>query len=230
MQRFLRSAALAGTVVGVLALVACAADAPSRAADAPSGAPVSDAPPTERVAVIGDSLAAGLGLPDGSAWPWLVARDAGVTLIDRTCSGAGFTTVGDCGSDFAELAASLADEHPDIVLIQSSDNDFWDDPDDISSQTRRTVALLRSELPDTTIVGLSTVMWDDTGVEDESVQTSAALEGAVVGAGGVWVDLGDPLRGREQFVQDDLEHPTEAGQRALARAVERELAAAGITL
>lgn len=98
----------------------------------------------KRVAVIGGSLAAGLGPPDGSPWPWLVARD--------------------------------------------------------------------------------------TGVEDESVQTSAALEGAVVGAGGVWVDLGDPLRGREQFVQDDLEHPTEAGQRALARAVERELAAAGITL
>lgn len=124
-------------MVGIVALVACAADAPS-------GAAVSDAPQTERVAVIGDSLAAEVGPPDGSAWPWLVARD--------------------------------------------------------------------------------------TGVGDESVQTSAALEGAVVGAGGVWVDLGDPLRAREQFVQDDLAHPTEGGQRALARAVERELAAAGITL
>lgn len=236
-----RSAALALAVAGAALIAGCSAVSPSPAAspvadNAPTGqAPSPAATPAVaatpvRVAVIGDSLVAGYGLDAGLDWPSVLGRHSGADVLNLACSGAGFATAGDCGTDFAGLVPRAAAATPDIVLIQSSDNDFWDDPDDITVQTSRTVALLRDALPDATIVGLSTVVWDDADEREEMDLTSTALRSAVTDVGGVFVDLGDPLQEKTAWVQDDQEHPTAAGQRALARAVRRDLADVGVIL
>lgn len=232
-------AAITGTAVIALLVSGCAPD-PGSAADAAGGAaptfaaPVPTPNPTSktanrlRVTTVGDSLMSGYGLDLGQAWPTLLANKEHITLTNLACGGMGFVVSGDCGTPYAGLVPALAALQPDVVIVQSSSNDFGEDPDDIRSETITTVQEMHDAAPDARIIGLSTIWNDDADLPDDVASTSDDLRIAVGMVDGVFLDVGQPLSGHADWMQADDVHPTPRGQQAIEHAVLTSLQGAGI--
>ena len=220
-----------------IALSACAPNVPAAPSSSPS--PLSSSPshspgstaktdPRLRVVTVGDSLMSGFGLDLGEAWPVLLAGRAHLSLTNLACSGMGFVVSGDCGTPYVGFAPALAALQPDLVIIESSSNDFGEDPDDVYSETVVTVEQMHEAAPDARIVGLSTIWNDDPDVPDDTAVTSDALRDAVDAVGGTFVEVGQPLAGHPEWMQEDDVHPTPRGQRAIEQTVMSALQDAGI--
>ncbi len=246
-RRLVPVAAVSGAVIAVaaLALSGCAAAVPDGYADARRPEAARDAPTTAPVpaaraaapsatgglvVTIGDSIMAGLGLDEDEAWPALLARDTGADIVNLSCSGAGFTIEGDCGDDLGGLVDEAIAMDPAVVIIQSSDNDLDAAQDEIDDATRAAVDRLRAGLPDARLIGIDTLWHIDDDEPDAIGWASDALQSALDADDGVFVSIGQPLRGRPDLLQWDGEHPTAEGQVVLADAVEAALDEAGITL
>ncbi|MDQ1083998.1 MULTISPECIES: SGNH/GDSL hydrolase family protein [Microbacterium] len=201
--------------------------APMLAASAPSAPPVSSSA-TERVVTLGDSLMSGFGLSPRDAWPLLLAERAHISLTNLACPGMGFVVQGDCGTPYAGLVPAIAALQPDVLIVQSSSNDFWEDPDEIRYSTADTVDSLHAAAPGARIVALSTIWNDDPQVPDDTAVTSEALRDAVQAIGGTYIDLRQPLAGHPEWMQDDDVHPTARGQRAIEQTVMSALQEAGV--
>ncbi len=222
-----------------IALSACAPNASAAATSSSSSASASSPPspastaktdPRLRVVTVGDSLMSGFGLDLGEAWPVLLAGRAHLSLTNLACSGMGFVVSGDCGTPYVGFAPALAALQPDLVIIESSSNDFGEDPDDVYSETVVTVEQMHEAAPDARIVGLSTI-WNDDSTDDlpeEVAVTSDALRDALDLVGGTYVDVGQPLAGHPEWMQDDDVHPTAAGQKAIEKSVMESLQSAGV--
>lgn len=230
--------ALAAVVVASLA--GCAADplpeaapaaptfaAPLLAASA-SPAPSSTSTPRPRVVTLGDSLMSGFGLSSREAWPRLLADSARLPLTNLACPGMGFVVQGECGTPYAGLVPAVAALQPDVLIVQSSSNDFWEDDDEIRYDTADTVASLHAAVPDARIVALSTIWNDDPQVPDDTAVTSDALRDAVEAVGGTYIDVGQPLAGHPEWLQSDDVHPTARGQKAIEQTVMSALQDAGV--
>jgi acyl-CoA thioesterase I len=166
------------------------------------------------VAFIGESIESGDGLRPAEAWPALVAVDRRWKLENCSVSGAGFVALGaDYGTQVEQAIALRAD----MVLICASDNDLGRDVSMVSAAMTVAVERLRTELPHARILGVNAL----TGYASDAdlAPLNEALRDAVTAVGGHWLDLGQPYRGRAGLVQDDGEHPTRAGQQAIAAAV-----------
>jgi acyl-CoA thioesterase-1 len=208
----------------LLAVTACtlaallhAAFAPSGCSKAVTGVPVGrgDHPV---VAIIGDSIESGLGLRPAEAWPVLAAADRGWILKNYAVSGAGFIAQGDDGQDFGAQVDRAIASHANIVLIGASDNDLGRD---ISVAATAAAQWLHGALPQARIVGFNAL--SGAVGDDALAPLNAALRNAVTAVGGQWLDLGQPFAGRPGLVQSDGEHPTPAGQQAIAAAVLKRL-------
>ncbi|PTT19325.1 lipolytic protein G-D-S-L family [Microbacterium sp. HMWF026] len=226
----LLTAAVAGLAV---ALTGCAADpesSPVPTFAAPlvhaTSAPASPAP--SRVVALGDSLMSGYNLLPEQAWPVLLGARARVALTNLACPGMGFVVQGECGTSYAGFVPAVAALQPQLLIVESSSNDFWEDGDEIRSDTADTVDQLHAAAPDARIVGLSTIWNDDPDVPDDTAVTSDALRDAVQAVGGTFVDVGQPLVGHPEWMQDDDVHPTPRGQRAIEQTVMSALQDAGV--
>lgn len=227
-----RRIVIVAAVVGVVAAVGVAGyDLTDAARSSATGASATPSVAQQHVVTIGDSIMAGYGLDDpDDAWPTLVARSKGFDVTNLACSGAGFIADGQCGTDFDGLVSKAVAAAPSLVVVQSSDNDLGQSTSDIRDATDATVEHLHRALPHAGIVGIST-LWDQPGdVPDEVGASSAALQHAVQAVGGTFVDIGQPIAGRDGLLQSDDEHPTDAGQAALATAITADLEHAGIRL
>lgn len=203
------AASLSGLLLAGVTLSGVPADASPSASAGPAGA-------TPVVAVVGDSIESGRGLQSFEAWPAVAAADSGWILQDDAVSGAGFVAVGATGDTFtAQLDEAIA-SRADIVLIGASDNDLGQSETAVSSAMATAVADLHAALPAAEIVGYNAL----TGrkVDGELAPLDAALRADVTRAGGRWIDLGEPYRGRTGLVQSDGEHPTALGQETIASA------------
>lgn len=202
------AAAVTVATVGALVLSGCSSTVPLAAI----GTAVPDA--HARVAVIGDSIEAGLGLTAAEAWPELLAVDRRWALDNLSVSGAGFVATGSSGDTFdAQVDAAIADK-AQIVLVGASDNDLGQDLDTVSAAMATAIGRIRAALPQARIVGYDAL--SGAASDDELAPLDAALETTVTSDGGVWIDLGEPYRGQDGLVQADGEHPTVAGQQAIA--------------
>lgn len=213
--------------LGVL-LTACAAETSTARPEPTFADPVlrpsptaipSSTPAPLRVVTVGDSLMSGFGLEPEQAWPVLLGTRAHLNLTNLACAGAGFVVTGDCGVPFSGLAPAVAALQPQLIVVESSSNDFWEDGDEIRDETADTVELLREAAPDARIVGLSTIWNDEADVPDDTAVTSQALRDAVDDAGGTFLDVGQPLVGHPEWMQPDDVHPTPRGQRAIEQTV-----------
>jgi acyl-CoA thioesterase-1 len=231
---------LTALAIAVVALLAgCAAEpvtaatatpqsSPAQLAASPSPAPSTSATPSERVVTLGDSVMSGFGLSARDAWPRLLAERTHLSLVNLACPGMGFVVEGDCGTPYAGLVPAVAALRPDLVIVQSSSNDFWQDPDEIRFETTDTVERLHEAAPDALIVALSTIWNDDPDVPDDTAVTSDALRDAVEAVGGTYIDIGQPLVGHPEWLQSDDVHPTAGGQRAIEAAVSSALQGAAV--
>ena len=214
--------ALTAALLALTALSGCATAAGVGAGAAPATDATASAS-ADRVAVIGDSIESGLGLEPAEAWPALVAASRDWRLDNLSVPGAGFVAQGSDGDDFsAQVDAAIA-SRAQLVLIGASDNDLGTDLAEVSAAMQKAVDRLRSELPDARLIGFNAL----TGQASDAdlAPFDAALRTAVEGAGGTWLDLGQPYRDRGGLVQDDDEHPTLPGQQAIAAVVESKLSA-----
>jgi acyl-CoA thioesterase I len=199
---------------------------------APKGSalPAAAPPATVPVVTIGDSIMAGFGLPSGQDWPTLLGAADGVTVTNLGCSGGGFIAVGSCGSDFEGLVSAAAAADPGVVIVEGSDNDGGQSAAALDKATTATVAAIHRAIPGALIVGLST-LWDQpSSAPAEISDSSAAVQTAVEAVGGTYVDIGQPLQGHTDLLQDDDEHPTVSGQQVLLADVSSALQVAGVAL
>lgn len=222
-------------VGGVVGLSSCAPDpgipapAQSQGGTTPAAPQPATAPtPRLRVVTLGDSLMSGAGLPRGEAWPDLLAERDEVSVTNLACGGMGFVVAGECGTPYAGFSPAVAALQPELIIVQSSSNDFWQDADEIRADTDDTVVRLHEAAPDARIVGLSTIWNADPEVPGDTVTTSDALRVAVSSVGGTFVDVGQPLAGHPDWLQVDDIHPTARGQKAIEQAVVSALQDAGV--
>lgn len=231
--------------MGYLGAIACVAllagCAPARVSPTPTtSAAAIDVAPSPSVTVpprvtpiavlIGDSIMAGAGLSKDDAWPALVGDTRKWEVHNLGCSGGGFMVYGDCGTRFDGLIEKAADLKPTFVIVQATSNDFGQDPDERAARTLATFQKLREALPDTTIIGMS-VVWSDSETDlprDDTDEVNDDVKSAVDAIDGTYVDVGTPLFGHPEWMQEDYIHPTEPGQKAISDAVLAALSAAKI--
>jgi acyl-CoA thioesterase-1 len=168
------------------------------------------------VAVIGDSIESGSGLRPAEAWPALVAVDRRWELENYSVPGAGFVThAGE--QDFGAQVDQAIALRADMVLIGASDNDLGRDVSTVSAAMTAAVERLRTALPHARILGFNALTGQAS--DGDLAPLNQALRNAVTAVGGHWLELGQPYRGRAGLVQNDGEHPTPAGQQAIAATV-----------
>lgn len=201
--------------------------ATSRPTSVREAAPDSELP---SAAVIGDSIAIGLGVPAEDAWPLVAAARLGWTLTDFAESGAGFTRQGVNSHRFDDQVSAVIRLQPQVVLVAATINDAATartDPAAVSTATHAAIERLSSALPDTTLVGMGAV-WGATAAPPVARVLDDALHDAVLEAGGHWLAIGQTFLGRADLLQSDGIHPNAAGQALLGEAVSDAIAKAGI--
>lgn len=175
-----------------------------------------------RVVTIGDSIMKGFGLSPDQAWPALLGQENGWSVTNLGCDGAGFSQVGsasDCGTPFSGLIPAAVSLQPQVIFISGSSNDLGISDDTLLSQTLAALQSLRASLPKATIIGISTIWNDQTEVPGQIDDINQQVKQAVQGVGGTFIDVGQPLTGHPEWMQDDDVHPTAAGQQQLAVAI-----------
>lgn len=196
---------------------------------APESSPL---PHLADVVAIGDSIMKGHGLDPDDAWPAMLSAKHHWTLNNLSCDGAGFLTTGDesdCAVDFDGLVTQAIALDPSVVILSGSSNDFGEGNAPLLATTLASIERLHTALPQTRIVGLSTV-WADTDPPDQLAQINTQVREAVTRVGGVYLDIGQPLLNHPEWMQSDDVHPTTDGQRALATSIDDAFEQAHLTL
>ena len=222
----------AGSLTWTLAARAASADITARPSPSgfPSATPVASAaaatpvvaPVPTRVVAIGDSIMKGFGLSPADAWPELISATNGWSLDTLACDGAGFVQPGsslECGDTFVDVSRSAATLAPDLIIIEGSSNDFGQSNSELLSATISALTILRTQFPNTEIIGLSTV-WSETTPPAQLADINSQVQEAVEAVGGHYLDIGQPLSGHPELMQGDDVHPTVAGQAVLAAAIQ----------
>lgn len=222
----------AGSLTWTLAARAASADITARPSPSgfPSATPVASAaaatpvvaPVPTRVVAIGDSIMKGFGLSPADAWPELISATNGWSLDTLACDGAGFVQPGsslECGDTFVDVSRSAATLAPDLIIIEGSSNDFGQSNSELLSATISALTILRTQSPNTEIIGLSTV-WSETTPPAQLADINSQVQEAVEAVGGHYLDIGQPLSGHPELMQGDDVHPTVAGQAVLAAAIQ----------
>lgn len=213
-------AALLATAA-VLALGACAEDSSVAAQQTPTASSTSrpwDHAAHVRVVVVGDSISGGHGLLESQAWPAMLADEHHWALTNLSCDGAGVAALGDdddCASAYPTLVKRAVELRPQVVFVQASSNDLGMDDAEIRSATNQVVADVHRRLPGARLVGLSAI-WNQDAPPAQLAVITKALRKAIGREGGQFVDIGEPLRGHQDWMQSDDVHPTVAGQQAIA--------------
>jgi acyl-CoA thioesterase-1 len=164
----------------------------------------------------------GFGLTQADAWPELISAANGWDLTTLACDGAGFLALGnpdECGDTLVDVSRSAANLHPDLIIIEGSSNDFGESNSQLLAATGSALTSLRSEFPNADIIGLSTV-WSETEPPAQLADINSQVQQAVTAVGGHYLDIGQPLGGHPELMQDDDVHPTVAGQAVLASAIQ----------
>jgi acyl-CoA thioesterase I len=216
--------ALAVVAATALALTGCAVvgttpTAPPTTSPTPSA--VATPAPVTAVA-IGDSIAIGYGVPAQDAYPLLVADHYGWTLTDLAESAAGFTVKGLNTHIFDDQVSAAIRLHPDVVLIAATRNDVFAQTAALQEAADAALKRLRVALPHARIIGVS-ALWGTTEMPAQVPVVSETVRSAVLGVGGSWVDLGQPLSADPSIVLADQVHPTVEGQQRLAALIETGL-------
>lgn len=180
-----------------------------------------------QVLTIGDSIMRGWGLTPADAWPKVISLTNGWDVTNLGCDDAGFVVSGkpsQCADTLVGISSSVAALHPDLIIIEGSSNDFGQSNTQLLAATIKALAILRSQFPNADIVGLSTV-WSDTAPPSQLADSNSQVQQAVEAVGGRYFDIGQPLGGHPEFLQNDGVHPTAAGQAALAAAIQTAIMA-----
>lgn len=128
-----------------------------------------------------------------------------------------------CGLDecpnFVEMADVAIKRKPDVVVVAGGRND---DGADIVEATHTLFHKVRDALPEARIIAIEP-MWYDTPYPSFLAGYGRVIRKEVEAVDGDYVKIGSPLAGRPDLIKDDGVHPTSAGQKVLAEAVNEEM-------
>lgn len=166
---------------------------------------------SKRVAVLGDSYAAGEKLHDRSdGWAFQLGRGEGWTVLVDGIGNTGFTSGGFCGDQaFGTRAQAIKDLRPDLLIVQGGLNDTGAEPEAVEAGADALLDEVHA-MPDVVVIGPMLAPARE-GVED----TDAALSAAAAKHSRRYIsslDWGLPL------LPDNL-HLTEAGHVEYAQRV-----------
>ncbi|MBB3676962.1 SGNH/GDSL hydrolase family protein [Modestobacter versicolor] len=204
------------------------------AAAAPSPSEEAGAAPAV-AAFIGDSYTVGAGTeaPEQS-FTARVAAHEGWREANLGRGGTGYVTAleGDvaqaaCSLDRCPTYTEMIDDAvavaPDVVVVSGGRNevDVADDAD-YADGVAAFFRTLREQLPAARIIAISP-LWSDGAPPDELALVAEAVRVGVTGAGGSYLDVGQPLQEHPEWVIDDGIHPDPTGHAAIADAVNARL-------
>lgn len=229
MRRVL-AAAVAAVAVAVTA--GCASEAPPPVSQKvldyyeSKSAPTNAAP--KRVAVIGDSYAAGVGAVDlSNGWVSRLGVNQAWDITNLARGGTGYFTAVTkgakqaCGLDYCpsypEMIGEVAKAAPELVLVAGGRNDAPVDPVSESDAIRKFYTDLRAKLPKAKIVAFN-ALWDDSKPPAAINEISTEVKVAVQSVGGTYVTIDQPLGSHPGFVAPDGIHPNPAGHGAIFEA------------
>lgn len=226
MRRTLRTVALIGAATLALVTVV-AGSASAELAPAIILHSTNTAVSGPLVVGIGDSIFMGHGLDPDQAWLAVLAKSNGWRLTNLASDGSGFVTAGDNHDTFADQVAAATSLHPDVIVISGSSNDLGATNAQVMTATSAAINALHLALPATKIIAVSAV-WGDTALPPQLKSITADVATAVAAVGGSYLQIHQPLAGKSNLMQPDDVHPTAAGQRVLAAAVQRAIARHGL--
>jgi lysophospholipase L1-like esterase len=132
--------------------------------------------------------------------------------------------------NYEQMVPEAIAAKPDVVVVSGGRNDA-DEYRSIESEraegaaVRATFETLRRGLPHAEIVAISPI-WDAGPAPLGIARLRADVAAAVLSVGGTYVDIGEPLAGRPEWLAKDRVHPNERGHAAIADSVIAGLAQA----
>jgi len=189
------------------------------------------------IAVVGDSYTTGSDMDSGAAsnWSALMAEELRrdryqLQLYVEAGAGSGYTTDGERGLDFEQLARLSMPTDADLIIVFGSLNDSRSTPSTVAVAARSLMTWLQDEHPDASVLVIGPP-WIDEQVPTNLLLIRDEVRTAALDIGAAFLDplaegwfAGDAA----SLIGDDGVHPTDAGQRHLAEritpSVERLLA------
>lgn len=201
----------------LLALVACSGAEPARPPpDKPQPVAVAEDPAADEVLVIvmGDSIAAGYGLPSDQAFPDLLQarlREAGLPVRVLNAGVSGDTTAGG-----VSRLAWLLKQRPDLLVVELGGNDLLRGQPVENTRANLEQILTQAKAAGARVVLLGVKAPDTHGPAYQAAFDAIYPELAKAHDVAVVEGFLDPLVGRPELLQADGLHPTADGHRLLA--------------
>lgn len=192
----------------------CGGDAAPTAAPA---SPVVAPDPVEsdvKVVVLGDSIAAGLGLPVDQAFPAVVQSMLRADGLSVDVQNAGVS--GDTSAAGASRLAWLLKQAPDLLVVELGGNDLLRGQPVEATEARLRDIVTRAQAAGVQVVLLGIRAPGSVGPEHQAAFDSVYSRVAQDTGAAFVPGFLDPLMGKPELLQADGLHPTPAGQRLLA--------------
>ncbi len=207
-------------------LAACSPTAPQTSAPTQvetDQATVNESGPT--IVMLGDSLTAGYQLPPAAALPAAVQRalaDKGVVVRMVNAGVSGDTTA----DALARYQFSVADLHPDLLVVALGANDFLNGLPPETARTNLAAILDRARADKLPAALMGIVVPRPAGEPDPREAAFAAIYPDLAKTYGAPLlpDMLDAVQGRPELLQADGVHPTAQGVEAMAEEVAAFLA------
>jgi lysophospholipase L1-like esterase len=176
------------------------------------------------VAFIGDDYTHGLG-GSGAAktFPVLVAKSLGVHEERFYLDGAGYAKASANGQTYGDLVSQVVATHPQVVVVSGGRNDRADNVATLTSDAASLFSALHAALPKAELIAVAP-WWGDSAHPAELIPVDQAVQAGVTGAGGVYLDIPDPLYDHSSWMADDAD-PNDLGYAAIAASLEPKLKA-----
>lgn len=197
----------------------------------------------EKVAVFGDSYAAGSGASSrDQGWAALLGWNQQWSLTNVARGGTGY--VGQelrdavkaknmCGLDACPNYAGMIPEavaaKPTVVLVTGGRNDYLNDGAAEAAAIQSFYTALRAALPEAKIYAFNP-LWDSSAPPASLSPMADEVKAAVTSVGGTFIDSGQLLNGKSELIAADAKHPNSQGHRAIFEAYVKLLRADGIAV
>ena len=212
-------------VAGLLVMLPAVSNACQKVPDVssvPAATMAAAIDPGSPVLIVGDSYTKGSGSYDGHhGWAQDLVADLHWDATIDGIGGSGYANTAGTGSarfTYASRIRAHRDLHPELVLVQGSQNDWLVGADRLRSTVESTLRLARQQWPDAVVVAMGP------SAPQPRAQSTAGIGAAVAaGARAAGVTYIDPLerrwfteRNSPGYATPDGEHLTDAGYRYLA--------------
>ncbi len=189
----------------------------------PSGAPASTNAGPAVVAFLGDDWTSGVAASSTSKrFTARLAEGLGVRERNFGADHSGYAAGSGGNAEYAARVDDVVAAKPDVVVVSGGRNDVLQDEAARAADNARTLfATLHRRLPHASLVAVAP-MWGDSEPPGELATLATAVRKAVTAAGGRYVDLPDPIRGRSEDMATDAD-PNDKGYAAVAAALEPKL-------